>query len=288
MNMIIEDKYELLEKIGEGTFGKIFRGKNKITEEFVAIKIEKDKNKGSILLKNEARIYQSVLGIFGVPSMRSYGMEGKYSYLVMDLLGQTLEDIKVKQGGRLPLRMTILLGLQMLKRVEDLHKKHIVHRDIKPANFVFGIDNKKSILHMVDFGLGRYYKDTDDVHTVLETGRKLTGTARFVSLNVHDGLTPSRRDDIESIGYILMYLLNGYLPWQDVTGVDKKDQDRNIGENKRKTCFWTVYQNIPGEFVTFILYCRKLSYDAEPNYEYLSCLLKNLHRLDDNLFGASK
>ena len=107
INMIIEDKYELLEKIGEGTFGKIFRGKNKITEELVAIKIEKDKNKGSILLKNEARIYQSVLGIFGVPSMRSYGMEGKYSYLVMDLLGQTLEDIKVKQGGRLPLRMVV-------------------------------------------------------------------------------------------------------------------------------------------------------------------------------------
>lgn len=267
--MIIEGKYELIEQLGEGSFGKIFRGKNTNTQDKVAIKIEKDES--GALLRNEARIYRNLGAMIGIPRMRSYGSHDKYAYLVMDLLGRTLEDT-LKIHGKLSLRVVILIGIQMIQRIKDLHKNGIIHRDIKPENFIFGKNQDKSLLHIVDFGLAKYYVNSNREHILLESNRKLTGTATYVSLNIHEGKSPSRRDDMESIGYILIYLVEGELPWMNILTED-------IIDKKQLSCLWEELQLCPGELITYIKYCRGLDYDSEPNYDYLIGLLKNIQLL---------
>ena len=273
MSLIIENKYKILKKLGEGSFGKVFIGENTNTKKEVAIKIDKEQGAGGIQLRNEARIYRDLGDMKGIPAMRSFGTQGDYSYLVIDLLGKTLEETCKTQGNKLSLKVVILIGLQMIKRVEDLHIRGIIHRDIKPANFIFGKQESKSLLHIVDFGLAKFYKNSDEEHIPMETGRNLTGTLEYASLNVLQGKTPSRRDDLEAICYILIFLLEGKLPWADNT--NHRERDIPLHE----PLISNYLSNLPGEFITFIRYCRNLKFNEEPNYLYLAGLLKNLQQI---------
>lgn len=272
MTVIIDGKYKILKKLGEGSFGKIFTGINNNTKEKVAIKIEQESN--SSVLKNEARIYTALREIDGIPNIRAWGKEGKFNYLVLDHLGKSLEEIKTNSSGKLCLKAVLIMGLQMITRLEAIHAYGILHRDVKPDNFLIGNDNK-NVLYLIDFGLSKTYIKKGK-HVAIERNRNITGTARYVSINVHKGILPSRRDDMESIGYILLYLLNGDLPWQ---GLHAKKEEKNklIGDIKSNIKLWELYSdNIPGEIILFIEYCKSLQYDEEPDYQYLKNILNNL------------
>ena len=272
MTVIIDGKYKILKKIGEGSFGKIFTGINNNTKEEVAIKIEQDSN--SSVLKNEARMYTALREIDGIPNIRAWGKEGKFNYLVLDHLGKSLEEIKNNSSGKLCLKAVLLMGLQMITRLEAIHGYGIIHRDIKPDNFLIGNDNK-NVLYLIDFGLSKTYIKKGR-HVPIERNRNITGTARYVSINVHKGILPSRRDDMESIGYILLYLLNGDLPWQGLQ-VKKQEKNKLIGDIKSNIKLWELYSDtIPGEIILFIEYCKALQYDEEPDYQYLKNILNNL------------
>ena len=272
MTVIIDGKYKILKKIGEGSFGKIFTGINNNTKEEVAIKIEQDSN--SSVLKNEARMYTALREIDGIPNIRAWGKEGKFNYLVLDHLGKSLEEIKNNSSGKLCLKAVLLMGLQMITRLEAIHGYGIIHRDIKPDNFLIGNDNK-NVLYLIDFGLSKTYIKKGK-HVAIERNRNITGTARYVSINVHKGILPSRRDDMESIGYILLYLLNGDLPWQGLQG-KKQEKNKLIGDIKSNIKLWELYSDtIPGEIILFIEYCKALQYDEEPDYQYLKNILNNL------------
>ncbi len=274
MTLVVEGKYRILSKIGEGSFGKIFQGINSHTDESVAIKIEKSSE--SSLLKNEAKIYKLLEDNPGIPKLRSFGKEGIFNYMVMDLLGKSLEDCRVNCGGTLSLKSVLGLGVQMLRRIETIHDNGVIHRDIKPDNFL--IKDGSNLLNVIDFGLARRYSDKNGNHIKEETGRKLTGTARYASLNVHRGYTPSRRDDLESIGYVLLYLLLGKLPWQSIKCNDKEERYLLIGEKKASVSLWQHFSNVACEFILYLNYCQKLEYDEDPDYNYLRNIFINLYK----------
>jgi serine/threonine protein kinase len=275
MSLIVAKKYKIISKLGEGSFGKIFSGVNINTDEEVAVKIEKlDEHS---LLKNEASVYKLLENISGIPRLRSYGTEGKFNYMVIDLLDKSLEDMRITCGNTLSLKTVLVLGIQMLKRIECVHLEGIIHRDIKPDNFL--IKNNNNQIYLIDFGLSKRYLDSFDKHIKINTGRKLMGTARYASINVHNGITPTRRDDIESIGYVLLYLLIGYLPWQSIKADTREKRYKLIGKIKKETDLWNISKDIPGELIIFINYCRNLSFSEKPNYNYLKNLLGNLFKL---------
>lgn len=274
VTLLVEGKYKVNKKLGEGSFGKIFSGINSNTGENVAIKIEKT-SESSVLL-NEAKMYKLLEGCQGIPRLRTYGVEGKFNYMVIDLLGDSLEVVRVKRGGRLSLGCVLALGVQMLKRIETIHSAGVIHRDIKPENFLLKSDG--TVLHIIDFGLARRYVNSRDEHIQSDNGRKLTGTARYASTNVHKGITPSRRDDLESIGYVLLYLLIGELPWQSLYQSNKDARNSEIGDHKNKYSLWEMFNGCPGEFIIYLNYCRSLQFDENPDYNYLMNLFGNLHK----------
>ena len=274
VRLIVERKYEILSKIGEGTFGKIFKGVNINNKSVVAIKIEKSSE--SKLLFNEAKIYKNLEGMLGIPRILSFGKEGIFNYLVIDLLDESLEEIRNVCGGTLSLKCVLNIGLQLLMRIEMFHNAGLIHRDIKPDNFL--IDRKTNIIYIIDFGLAKQYLDVSGNHIPPDKCRKLTGTARYVSTNVHSGISPSRRDDIESIGYLLIYLLTGSLPWQKIKHSDKTKKYEMIGDEKIARSLFEHFPNVPSEFITFLLYCRNMKFDEDPDYDYLKNIFIALYK----------
>merc|ERR1712032_678612 len=128
------------------------------------------------------------------------------------------------------------LADQMIKRVEYMHSKNILHRDIKPDNFLIGLGRKANQVHIIDFGLAKKYRDSrTQQHIPYRENKSLTGTARYASVNTHLGIEQSRRDDLEAIGYVLLYFFRGSLPWQGIKANSKKEKYEKIMEKKITT-----------------------------------------------------
>jgi serine/threonine protein kinase len=229
--MIIDKKYEVLEKLSEGSFGQVFKGLHVRTGELVAIKIERKTGETGSSLKNEAKIYQYLSKEPGFLNLKWFGSNKDISYLVTDLLVCSLSTL-IKIKGSLPLTIILKLGIQIIKRIETLHNKYLLHRDIKPDNFMLG-SNKQ--LYLIDFGLCKRYDHAGQhIEETCKPNKSIVGSVNFVSLNVHKGIEPSRRDDVESCIYVIMYLLlNGELPWLKEKDIKKivylKEQLTNGG-----------------------------------------------------------
>jgi serine/threonine protein kinase len=206
-----------------------------------------------------------------------YGVEGNFNVMVMDLLGPSLEDLFNFCNRRFSLKTVLMLADQMICRVEYVHSKNFIHRDIKPDNFLIGLGKRSSLLHIIDFGLAKKYRDPKThKHIPFREGKNLTGTARYAGINAHMGYEQSRRDDLESIGYVLMYFLRGFLPWQGAQANTKQEKYQKIMEKKINTPVDVLCKGFPVEFAQYLSYCKALNFEDRPDYGYLRRLFKDL------------
>lgn len=165
----------------------------------------------------------------------------------------------------------------MLQRIEYVHSKNFIHRDLKPDNFLMGIGRKGNQVNIIDFGLAKKYRDPrTHLHIPYRENKNLTGTARYASINTHLGVEQSRRDDLESLGYMLMYFCRGSLPWQGLKAANKKQKYDRIMEKKMTTPTELLCRNFPSEFAIYLNYTRSLRFDDKPDYAYLRKLFRDL------------
>jgi casein kinase 1 alpha len=278
MELRVGGKYRLGRKIGSGSFGDIYLGNNINTGEEVAIKLESTKTRHP-QLGYEYKVYRIVAGGVGIPVVRWFGKEGDYNVLVMEILGPSLEDLFNFCARRFTMKTVLMLADQMLARVEYVHAKNFIHRDIKPDNFLMGIGRHCNKLFLIDFGLAKKYRDNRTrQHIPYREDKNLTGTARYASINAHLGIEQSRRDDMESLGYVLMYFNRGSLPWQGLKAATKKQKYEKISEKKMSTPVEVLCKGFPAEFAMYLNYCRGLRFEEGPDYMYLRQLFRILFR----------
>jgi serine/threonine protein kinase len=274
LNTVFFNKYRLVEKLGEGTFGMIFKCES--TDGLCAFKFEKKRYGRRSLLKAESEVMIELKG-FGIPKIISYIENDDYNIMIMELLGKSLEVLAQQYADeKLSLKTCCMLGIEMLKILKKVHDNHFIHRDIKPDNFAIGYSDQ-SQLYLIDFGLAKQYRNAKTLQQKpMQKNKKLTGTARYASINALRGYDQSRRDDLESIGYVLAYLLRGNLPWQGIVVKTKEEKYAKILYRKQSITSEQLFFGFPNELCTYINYCKNLGYEEEPKYDYLTDLFKNI------------
>ena len=273
MSLRIAKNYVLGKKLGYGSFGEIFEGKELKTGRRVAIRLELARAKHP-QLQYEYRLYHALAGGAGIPAVHWFGTEGAYKVLVMDRLGKSLEQLFTQCGRTFSLKTTLMLADQMLARMEYVHRKQFIHRDIKPDNFLVGQGPFENVVFLIDYGLAKRYIDpTNQEHIPFRDDKQLTGTARYASLHAHLGYEQSRRDDLEALGYLWLYFLRGKLPWQGLAGSNGNDKYNKIRDMKQQLSLKELCKDVPREFYDYFKRVRQLEFDETPNYAGLRRLL---------------
>jgi serine/threonine protein kinase len=254
----INNRYHLIKMLGFGSFGEIHLAYDSQTKLLNAIKFELITQKNP-QLKHEFNILEQLNKsegninnnsyIEGIPRVYMFDrMENKANFMIMEFLGPALSGLFQFKNKVFSLTTVLLIGIQMLQRIEFIHEKGFIHRDIKPENFVVGLNEKSNTIYTIDYGLSKRYKDKNTgQHVPYKENRHLIGTARYASLNAHLGIEQSRRDDMESIGYVLVYFLAGRLPWQSKQ--EKAKLPQKIMEKKLITPPEVLCKNLPSKYI---------------------------------------
>lgn len=250
---LINNKYILLNNIGSGCFGSIYKGQNIRTKEYVAIKIESIKDNFK-LLKNESNIYQYLNGCTGIPCVKWFGKDDDNYYMVINLLGDSLQYL-INKHVSFSLALTLKIGIKVLTILKTIHEKGLVHRDIKPDNFLFGLNHINNI-YLIDFGFCKSYIENGE-HNKIKRTHHMIGSKNYASISSHKCYDLSRRDDLESLSYMLIYLNFGGLPWNNTSDEEiiiklKKDM---LKDNR-----------YPVILLDLLKYSRTMEYEEKPNY----------------------
>jgi len=273
---LVFKKYRPIKKIANGSISEIFSGINIHNKERVAIKIEK-KNILNKKLESECYALFSLRSI-GIPKVLTFGYNKEYDILIMPLLGKTLLNIFESKNLNYEFKDICLIAIQIIERIQWVHCRKIIHRDIKPDNFLIGLTDPH-IIYLIDFGLSKKYQSsTTGKHIKYTKLKKFIGTPLFGSVNALMCMEQSRKDDLESIGYMLIYFMKGRLPWQGLKVDNKRINYLKIGQMKKNILPEVLCENLPSEFRDYMKYVRNLKFEETPNYSYLRNLFVQLMR----------
>ena len=282
-NKLLFKKYRPLKQIGKGTFSTVYASINIKTSTYVAIKVEKRTQNDIELLESEAFFLYSLRG-FGIPEVLSYGRTKTHNILVLPLLGNSLLDIFIIMNSYVNINDICGVAIQILDRIEWVHSNNIVYRDIKPENFLFGRKDN-DVLYLIDFGLCRKFKSSKTGrHIVPKSLGKFTGTSRYASVYAMAGNEQSRRDDIESIGYMIIFFMKKRLPWQGIKCKSYKESYYKLYLMKKYMKIEELCKGLPNEIIEYMNYAKSLKFEQEPDYKYLKNLFKIIFKKNNVRF----
>lgn len=268
---IIHD-YTLVKRIGTGMYGDVWQAHHIHNKKEIAVKVERKSTINS--LKYEMIILRHLKHLQCIPNIGLFGQTPIHNYIVMELLGNTIDVYYDTIPNNERIGEIKWIGLKMLDCLREIHVNSIIHRDIKPENFLLTSD-KKSI-KLIDFGLAKQFTDNQGRHKPCIKQSKLVGTMSYISTYVHEGYEPCRRDDLISMTYILIYLWNQSLPWQGLKDCGNNNKIQQMYDLKTIMEPVDLCVNFSTKIVDILDYVFMLGYSDEPDYEYLSFLLKTI------------
>ncbi|CAK85816.1 unnamed protein product (macronuclear) [Paramecium tetraurelia] len=271
---IINNVYITKKRISAGSFGVVYQGQDINTRNLVAIKMDKENKEDSSLLR-EAEILKRLQHLQHIPKLYWAGKEQDSHVLVIQHLGRDLTHY-MKTFRKFSLKCVLNVAEQMINILESLHKNKVLHRDIKPENVLVGKDDDENSLYIVDFGISKFFKDENESHISFREKQPFIGTTRYASINAHKGYSLSRRDDMESLGYMLIFLLKGQLPWQNIQFTSEENKIKQVGQMKMKMEVSELCKGLPIEFGRYLDYARGLPFKSEPNYKYCQSLFRKI------------
>ncbi|CAK56660.1 unnamed protein product (macronuclear) [Paramecium tetraurelia] len=271
-NRIFNNQFSVQKKLSAGSFGIVFLGLDQSTKQEVAIKVEREENEDVRSLDREVQIFKHLGGIDGIPKLIWSGEEYGYNVLVMQLLGNDLA-YHFKQLKRFTLKTALLIAIQLIDVLEKLHFQGVIHRDLKPENILLGSGKDNGKIYLLDFGISKIYRDCNNKHIPFREHRSFLGTTRYASIAAHLGHELSRKDDLESMMYIILYFIRGQLPWQNMQNVTDDERTKKVGEMKI-LLQQEIFRDQPKEFQKIFDYIRKLQFQSEPNYKMITFELK--------------
>ena len=273
-NEILFKKYKVIKKLGSGAFGDIYLGISLINKSYVAIKTE-SKNIPSQHLEAEA-YFLYLLKSVGIPEILSFGKTKDFNILIEPFLGKSLYQLYEENNRYFSIKDICLMGIQILDRLEWIHSKNIIHRDIKPDNFLIG-NKDPNIIYLIDFGLSSKYRSSKTgKHKKFGFTGKLTGTTKYSSANSIRGVEQSRKDDLISVAYMIIFFMKGNLPWQDIDSEDEVNKFTKIYLMKKNIKESQLCAGLPLEIYKFLKYVQNLDFEEKPNYDYLRSLFIDL------------
>ena len=221
--------------------------------------------------------------------MHLCGSKKNYNILISDLLDHSLDYYFFSCNCQFTLLTTLMLGDQMLSIIESIHNKNIIHRNIKPSNFLMGKGLRKHEVFISSFYLAKKYIDPKTkLHIPYKKGINVEDTSLYDSIHKLSGEEQSRRDDIEALGYILVYFLKGNLPWSEIKAKTKKEKIKKILEIKISNSLDNLCQGCPKEFIDFIKYARDLKFEKRPDYAYLKKIFQKISKNNNLHFDYNK
>ena len=273
---LINNQYSIKEKLGSGSFGVVYRVVDKMNLDYAAkfeelTDIKKHLNK-------EYRIYETLKGNRNFPQIYFYGHHKNHRVLVMQKLGKSLKYYFEQYNYIFDLNIVANIAVQILYRLQSLHNEGWLHQDIKPENILVD-EFRGDKLYLVDFGTSGCWKKNNN-HIEFGRSKKIVGTARYSCMANHNGFVQCRRDDLESLGYVLIYLLAGILPWQGIQAKNYRVKWNKIGSIKNNIKTSELCKNLPNPFLIYFNYISSLEFTETPNYSYLRSIFRKYIKSD--------
>lgn len=275
----LTEKFHIIQQISRGDHSIIYSGIDRIDGNMLAIKAEPIKIKDS-RLRHEYKVYRSLAVALGLPKIYYYKETSKYRLMFMELLGLNLEELFNKCNRRFSLVTTLRLSIQIISRLESIHEQSFILRNVAPSNFCIGLDVRREIIYCTNFSLAKKFRDLDaGINHIPMTSkkRKLHISPLFSSINCMMGSGQSRKDDIESLGYMMIYFVKGGLPWENL------NQHDLILQKKQNISMERLADGLPKGIKIFMKNIKSLTFESRPEYDYLRLLLLDtLSALENN------